>query len=84
MTAEESGHTSREWTGGGLKGVEEEGTPTVTQHHHRTINNQRIDGSRVLSCHFNRIWTKKDSNIKTCLGRAAALDLKVSLSKRVT
>lgn len=58
MTAGESGDTGE--GGGGLKGVEEEGTPTVTPQHHRTINNQRIDGSRVVSRHFNSIWTKKD------------------------
>lgn len=48
MAAEESGDTDREegdWRG--LKGVEEEGMPTVTPKHQRTINNQRIDGSRV-------------------------------------
>lgn len=39
--------TGRRGIGGGLKGVEEEGMPTVTPKHQQTINNQRIDGSRV-------------------------------------
>lgn len=48
VTAEESSDTDKRGDWSGLKGVEEEGTPTVTPP--PTINNQRIDGSCPESC----------------------------------
>lgn len=55
--------TGRRGIGGGLKGVEEEGMPTVTPKHQRTINNQRIDGSRVSLLSLTKTGSKENGAV---------------------
>lgn len=68
--------TGRRGIGGGLKGAEEEGMPTVTPKHQWTINNQRIDGSRVI-----QPFDKDRLKGKWCCGRPLR-DLNVLLGER--